>query len=162
MTGWQFLEENEMKIRALARKMAHGNTHLTDELFDVAVDRLPRIVEDLWDKERDLSRYAMYNLRMYMMKMRNRRYREVHRDIELCEDPSEPTPEQEIDVGPAMAVMSLLSRKDRQLLVLKHCDGLTFGEISRELGVAKGTAVRYYQRALASAQYVAALTRTRE
>lgn len=60
----QFIADNMSRLQAMCYSL---NPNQTDELWDVVMDRVPRILER-WDGERSLWRWLSYNLRWYMIK----------------------------------------------------------------------------------------------
>ena len=148
MTGFEFLVQWERAVRGLAAKSCRGRYGLMEELWDEAVDRVPHIVEELYDESAGpLYPYVMANLRWYFFKRMNRMLRGY----------IEPLPEEELadhrdDCGTYISeewvqyIMSDLDEDEIELLDLRLFQGKSFETISRRLGVLRPTVYKRYNK----------------
>lgn len=150
MKDFQFLVDNEKLIRRLCKYISYDRE---DELWDVAVDKVPRIVE-LFDPSRGLTLrgWVMNSLRRYLWKwMRKEGKRQARLEPLYDEHGTEATFELD-DKDVVYSVMEKLSPYDRQLLTLHLVAGKSFQEIADMLGCAVGTAHGHYSAALRRAR----------
>jgi RNA polymerase sigma factor (sigma-70 family) len=154
--GLRWLAEHEPEVRRLAKRSCRGRYDLVDDLWEEAIDRVPRMVDDLWDGERPVYPYVMANLRMYFWKWMNAQMDRHEMTCPLPDDLAAPQPSVDPDVREQVqAILEQLDPYDAALLSLCKLAGLTFEEIGHTMGVSKGTAWNHYQNALTAARRIA-------
>lgn len=157
MDGLVWLSDNRARVLKLAVLACRGRFDKIEMLWDVAVDRVPRMVEVLWDGERDLWLYVRSNLRWYFFKAMNAAY--VHSNVPLTMDPADEFDFVSRHAGEEWVqyIIGRLSPEDAELIRLKVFEGLTFEAISFKLGLLKPTVYKRYQAALARVRELAGL-----
>jgi DNA-directed RNA polymerase specialized sigma24 family protein len=153
ITGFEFLVKYEAQIRHLAVQSCRQRYDLIDELWAEAVDRTPRIVEILWDGQRDLWTYVRGNLRWYFFKKLNANMSRYEKQEPLYERGVSPDSDRET-TDQVHTIMARLSCYDQRLLQMHDGEGRSFGDMAIILGIAKGTVHSRYHTALKHARAV--------
>lgn len=144
---WEWILENETRLRYLCRLGCRGRYDLVDDLYhDVVLARMPNIW-DQYDSERAAFwTYASKNLRFYIWKHMNRRARRATDDLENVEEPVE-----YFDLGSSLRVHDLLDGLDeneKRIIVCRFVYELTYKEIADLIGVSRPIASRMCNEAI--------------
>jgi len=153
MNGMEFIVEHEQRIRRMIRVACRGNRAMLDDLWDEAMDRVPRLVDTLWDGERPLTPYVMHSLRWYIYK-RIRALKNAPEPL-LDETPvddrcDEDTHDESEEV---YNILSHVSAYDSMLIRMRVIEGMSFEKMGRKLGLLQPTVRK---------RFLAALNRLRE
>lgn len=130
--------------------------NLYDEIWsDVIVARLPRVFQ-LWKQykgKNDLDRYVMNNVSGYVYKYLIARSKRLANSQELIDDKELIQKVPDIsDKELVQRILSGISKKHAAILFLKHCQGLTFNEIAKHLGLARTSAMYHHSEAIKAAK----------
>lgn len=148
MDPWEYIILKEKQLRYLCLVGSRGRPDLADEIWtDVILDKVPRCIE-LWDEERPLWTYVKANIRAYIWKYVNKKFAQA---------PVEQLNERHVNVEydarlRVIEIMESLTESSREILYLKHMQGLTTEELSVYYGVSMGKAHMMYHAALDEAK----------
>ena len=153
--AWEWLLTYEPGIRALARRAARRDQELADELWDLAVDRVPDLV-DSWDEAYGVTVWGYvysYLWRWFSKRKARKAKLDWRRDTSnLDEAPSTRAETDQEMVDEVLCLLAAVGEEHGLLLLAKYWKGMTLQDIADELGVSKGTAVARFERAREAAR----------
>ena len=166
LTGVRWVAWNMATVKKLCADNCRGRRDLLDDLFAECLDRADRVMANFDPDKGTLEAHMKSSLKWYVWKFLNRHARAKSLG-KICAGslPYDPDLErrsvrdrevermehrEELDV-----VMSQLTEREQELLVMRDAREMTFQEIADELGVSKYQAREGYRRALDKAQAIA-------
>lgn len=156
--GWDIIIRCWDQLHRLCKRCCRGRYDLIDEMMGEVVTRVPSIVDN-WDPTMDVPLRAKVfgDMRWYLWKWMNRRMkREVVGFVSLGDiDPEGRAPEHDSDLkDEVQEIMDSLEDWQRYILEAKLMRELTYPQIAEELGVSRGRAKQYFERALEAARRI--------
>jgi RNA polymerase sigma factor (sigma-70 family) len=158
MNGLTWLSENRSFVEWLCRISAKGQVDATDELWEVAIDKVQQICDTYDpDKGASLRTYLHRSLRWYMYKYMTARERRLqkHTSLDGVEHKFYSMTDNLCIRDEVYHIIRQLSETEVSLLTMHHVQDKTFAQMGQELGISTSSARNYYYVALQQARGLA-------
>ncbi len=166
---WDFVIENENKLKAFVEVACRGNYHLLDDIWAACImDRVQNIhatYDPRHESGASLKTHMFASIRFYIYKYMNKQAQgrvkggkyQGQLSTEYDEEAEESRAVIELEAAETVQyVLGKLPEYDVELLKMYHWDGMTFQQMADALGFhAKGSARLHYLAALKRATTIA-------
>lgn len=146
---YEWIAENLGLVYHICRGACKGRYDLVEDLYsEVALEKIPGIVER-WDpKVGTLNTFLYRNLRWYMHTWMIKRLPQSGEDLELLEGSSTLMSDFE-GQEEVQYLLKALTGYERRIVKMHLLEGKTFLQIGQEVGYSKSAIIKHYQKAIA-------------